>query len=251
MPSYRINTQTAISLIDAFVSHPELKSVAAVKAMGGTINTISLFGRPKIESIFKTRMAMFVQPPELYNGNMAWFCWNDFGITKYPPFFLAFETNDSYETTALPRYPDMRELMVSQNTFAHSGQNVGYLLGNHQINTSSYTDIVIPRQEVMQFVQNFTDRGPGDASGKFNKYPFAFFENEKSSDVKNFLEQPGISFVRYYFGYDARYSASNRLRVVLVPVDAQGKNIFNDSPSTVMLQHSWPPPPPVDVDTES
>ncbi len=245
MPSYRINTQLAISLVEAFVNQQELKSVATSKAMGGTINKISLFGRPKIASIFKLKMAMLIQPPELYNGNMAWFCWNEFELNSLPSFFLAFEQNDSYETNPVPRYPDMRELMMPMSSFSYNEENVGYLLSNHQLDPSQYNDVVVPRRDVMQYVQNFNDRGPDDANGKFNKYPFAFFENEKSGDVQQFLNQPDIQFVRYYFGYDAKFITSNRIRIILVPVDSNGQNIFNDKASTVILQHSWPPPPPI------
>jgi hypothetical protein len=245
MQSFRINTSQAISMVEAFVKQSDLSSTAIDKSFGGTINKISFFGRPKINNIFKSKFATLIQPPILYNGNMAWFCWNDFEISDYPPFFLSFETNDSYEINPTPRYPDMRELMMPSNVFAYAGENLGYLLANHMIDKTLYVDRVITRGEVMQLSQNFIDRGPSDGHGKFNKYSFSFFENEKSNDVQNFLNQPGLEFIRYYFGFEPKYEESNRIRIILVAVDENGRNIFNDDPATYILQHSWPPPPPI------
>lgn len=241
MPNFRITPDEAIKLVKNFITDTTLSQVAKGKSLGGTINPLSIYGRPRITTITKSLEVSFLQPPTLFNGVMAWTCWNEYSIPGIPDFFLSFELNDSYLADARVPFPDMRELMRPSQVFAHKGEAADILLPNHQTDPTKIVDHVITRQEVMQYCANYESKGPADATGPFNKYPYGFFENESTNDVADFLAQPGIVFIRYYFGYDPSLTTSNRIRLLLVPVDKDGKNIFNDD--VVMLQHSWPPPP--------
>lgn len=241
MTNFRITPEQAIQLVKGFTTDASLSKVAKSTSMGGTINLLSIYGRPKISALAKINEVSFLTPPKLFNGVMAWTCWNDFDIPGLPSFFLAFEVNDSYLDSARVPFPDMRELMRPSHVFNHGGEAIDIMMAGHQTDPKLIVDYVITRQEVMQYCQNYESRGPSDSSGAFNKYPYGFFENESSNDVSDFLAQPDITFIRYYFGFDPALTTSNRIRLILVPVDKYGKNIFNDK--AVLLQHSWPPPP--------
>ena len=244
--SYRINLDDAVKLIQAFVTDPSLGKIARNDALGATINPGSIFGLQESIGFVKSNFV------ELYNGHMAWFCSNDFGLNEYPKLFLAYEQNDSYQKGDEVAFPDMRKLKCPSEVFIipQNVPNLDQWLADHTIDPrrlpNQYVDKVIDRSMVMQFASNFKQ---SNLFGGFNKFSFSFFENEKSMDVNAFLKTPGLTYIRYYFGYDnaQKYDTSNHIRIILIAVDINGKNIVTNKRDSdvVMLQHSWPPPPPV------
>ncbi len=242
MSDYRITFQEAVKLVSNFVN--ELDPQKNRIPLGGTIEKNSLYG--------KTRTLKFSRT--LFKGNMAWMCWNEPPIGNYPKFFLAFEENDSYLDGAEVPFPDMTGLMMPSNVFGYNSENVTDLLSNHfiDVQTTSYRDTLLDRDsEVLDLVQNFKEHGPKDQKGQlYNKYPYGFFKNS-SNDIVDFLNQPDIVYVRYYFGFDdvtQHHKETNRIRIILIGVDKDGKNITptgtrSARTDVVMLQKSWPPPP--------
>jgi hypothetical protein len=248
MPTtFKITTQQAVDLVTPFVTEAPLRDIAAGISLGGTIHKLSVFGAPTIVSYLANNKVRFADPPKWFNGIMAWFCWNDADPVTYPPFFLAFEQHDSYRRDARTEHTDMEYLMRPKSTFTFPGGNVRDFLTNHQIDVSEYDDAEITREEVWKLSANFFAKFPRNPiNGEhFNPYPYGFFENKSLQDFKAFYMQPNVKFIRYYFGYDksADCEKSNRIRLVLVAVDKDGKNLFNDNGGVWMLQHSWPPPP--------
>jgi hypothetical protein len=242
MPGYRITFDEAVKLVSNFVK--ELNPKQNKIPLGGTIEKDSLYGKTKTLKFSRT----------LFKGNMAWMCWNEPSIGNYPKFFLAFEENDSYLDGAEVPFPDMTELMMPSNIFGYNNEIITDLISDHfiDIHTTSYRDALIDRDsEVLDLVQNFKDNGPKDQNKQpYNKYPYGFFKNS-TNDIVDFLRQPDIAFVRYYFGFDDTtqyHKETNRIRIILIGVDKDGKNITPTGAratrtDVVMLQKSWPPPP--------
>jgi hypothetical protein len=254
--NYRTTLDEASILISSFIS--AVPDIAEKVAVGASLNPLSLYGEPEpVPRIFRGLEIKNLLPvgadSDLYNGHMGWFCWNDFGTGAYPKFFLSFEQNDSYRQGTEAEFPDMRKLKCPLETFAFPAgtKDVKQWFSTHTIDPNlfpnQYKDEIIKRQDVMQFARNFKGFGPGDKDGSFNKFSFSFFENESTDDVAAFLKTPELKYIRYYFGLDNsnQLKTSNRIRVILVAVDKDGKNIVTNDrlDRIVMLQHSWPPPP--------
>lgn len=255
---YRTTLDEASTLISSFIN--AVPNIAEKVALGASLNPLSLYGEPEpIPRLFRGLEIKSLLPvgadSDLYNGHMGWFCWNDFGVGPYPKFFLSFEQNDAYQKGDETYTPDMRKLRYPSESFTipYGTRDVRQWLETHTIDPNAlpnqYKDEIIKRQDVMQFARNFKVFGPYDGDGTFNKYPFSFFENETTNDVADFLRTPNLKYIRYYFGLDnSEYlKKSNRIRVILIAVNDKGQNIVtNDKTSPiVMLQHSWPPPPPI------
>lgn len=236
MDTYKISLDKATALVLAFINRPELKSIAFEEAIGGTVFA---------ESIKKPAGI-------LYEGSMGWYCRNTTGIKEYPKLFMAFE-DSVYDPTNVPKEPIGEELIYSGRTFVYSGridsQSVRDMLSLDRY--PLVPDQKIPKSDLM----NFLTQMPMDHNQKpFNKFKCSFFENRGADgrrDVDEFLDHQDLVAVRYYFGYDESdvyYFDSNRIRVVMIGVDREGRNILPivglREISDGMLQNSWPPPPP-------
>ena len=231
---FKISLQEAAWYVYSFLRNPELGRLAKEEALGGTI----------------TKAGLLRALPLKFKGAMGWFCRNMKKDPRFPPLFIAFEKGE-YDIGQVPPVPKTDPLIYPIETFTFSSdlseENVRNMIFNDQ---RSFTD---PDGEIYQVdLLDFINRLPIDPMGQpYNRYACSFFETEIDSDLRNFLSTPGLAAVRYYFGYndsDIYHNLSNRIRVIFIGVDAQGKNIppagAIDVPTFSMLQNSWPPPPP-------
>lgn len=232
--SFKISLDEAAHLILAFLREPTLGDLAFRSAIGGTV----------LKSAVKKEAGM------IYNGSMAWYCRNLVGPGYLPELFLAFE-DGSYEVAKVPNSPNSEKLIYTGRPFTYkreiNGDEVIDMLKNDQI--PLVEDLEIDKADVL----NSINKLPSDIYGDpYNNFPCSFFENRGivNRDMDDFFSQGELVAVRYYFGYDTSYShkKSNRIRVIFVGVDNDGKNIVGSEDPTIatsrLLQNSWPPPPP-------
>ncbi|MBN7813106.1 hypothetical protein J0A68_19280 [Algoriphagus sp. H41] len=231
--SYRISLEEAAKLILAFLNERNLIDLARNEAIGGTVSEAAIRG-VGLE----------------YFGCMGWYCRDNSG--RFPKLFMAFE-DGSYKVGDVASEPRATTLFYPASTFTYSGRidydSVVDMLLSQQMPLSIPPDKEIDKDDVSFLLHNF----PTDENEvPYNKFRCSFFENRGfvNRDVMDFLGYTGLKAVRYYFGYDESdsHKESNRIRIVLVGVDDEGKNIITaEAPTTNtprILQNSWPPPPP-------
>ncbi len=232
--TYKICLDEAVHLILAFLKEPKLKELALSEAIGGTVS------RDAIKNEFGA----------IFNGSMGWYCRNQEN-NNYPKLFIAFE-DGSYDVGKVPDFPTSETLLCPSSTFTYKGNDINEqavldMLLTDQIPLAG--NIRIYKAEVMKFINQLPDESDGIP---YNVFPCSFFENRGAvnRDIEEFLLHGSLVAVRYYFGYDTSYShkKSNRIRVIFVGVDSNGKNIIETGPITTvtsrLVQNSWPPPPP-------
>lgn len=232
---YKISLKDTVWLIYAFLKQKPLQEIARNEAIGGTIGKDFFDGNKIVD----------------YIGTMGWFCRNQEN-ENFPKFFLAFETGN-YNPLNVPRVPQSDNLNFPNHTFVFESQyevteaGIYSMLENLQFKWKN--DGQITKKEVKSFVKS----KPRDIRGKkYNNYRCNFFENSATvlNDIDEFLKNEEIEAIRYFYGYDDRdlnHYNSNRIRVILMGVDKDGKNILpvdTVKETYSLLQNSWPPPPP-------
>lgn len=185
-----------------------------------------------------------------FSGVMSWFCWDNLNPLS-PKLFLAFEGLSDFEMTEDPAVvaalrPKTGDLIVPGNRFGHSMpsdvSDIKTVLMDHQIfplaDDETLTDV-----EAWDRTVNYLDL-PLILS--YQKYGMSYFENKTGTKnyITNLVAASNVHYIRYYFGF-SHDGFPNRIRVLLVAVDDQGRNISEDSTGheTTLLQKSWPPPP--------
>lgn len=239
--SHIISFSDAVTLVGGFIR--ELRAHAVHVSLGGTISKEAIDGG---ESLIKANRP--------YTGNMGWFCLNREN-NNYPKLFMAFEKNNDYQRGTMVNAPAKNTLICpdknSTFTFNTAG-NTEEFLRSHSTSAQNMVDKRITKQEVINFKENFRSH---ELFSLLNLRPYGFFENDgqMEGDVMKFLLQPNLKYIRYYFGYDkAERYKEGRIRVILVGVDENGKNLVpGGSPQfiarkNVILQKSWPPPTSTD-----
>ena len=231
--SYRISLEEAANLILAFLSERDLIDLARNEAIGGTVSESAIRGLG-LE----------------YFGCMGWYCRDNSG--RFPKFFMAFE-DGSYKVGDVASEPRSKTLFYPASTFTYSG-SIDYESVVDMLLSQPMQLSIPPDKEIeKEVVSILLDKLPADENDvPYNKFRCSFFENRGvvNKDVTDFLGYTGLKAVRYYFGYDASdsHKESNRIRVIMVGVDSEGKNIITaEAPTTItprILQNSWPPPPP-------
>ncbi len=222
MSLYSTTISQANQYIENFIE--EYPGVASNNAIGGTMELSSLTGALDQDKV----------------GSLSWFCFNDEEDSSLPSFFLAFEAASSYSKSQGPSGPESSTLIIPGNTFAYEDEHEQDYLDHHQSDVSGLSDGSMSKQDVetynASFVSNFGDN---------TNYPYSFFDTANDDDLDNFLNQDGIEYVGYFFGYsdDPDYG-DNKIRVILAPLDDNGDVITSGNP--VVLQRSYPPPPPLD-----
>lgn len=226
--NHLIDFQTAKTLVNNFVSDSVLGQVAVNWALGGTVGKNHL------------------QLPNQSTGVMAWFCLDQSASGNQLPFFLAFEKFSNFTTNPYPSQPANSSLDVANSQFAYSpGQPVGTLLKTHKESLANPINQVVTSAEVVQFINSFNQNFPKDNNNeKFNKEPLAFFSNEippgeTSSDWDQFISQPNLAAIRYYFGYDPT-ETTNDIRIVMVGVNSQGENLLSGNSNDLIIERQIP-----------
>jgi hypothetical protein len=188
------------------------------------------------------------------SGIILWSC---FKGGKKPEFYLAIEQLKSYDTTNLPKAPTSKTLMRPQFLFKNAMSKpyttpaVKRFIENQIIPKNGATSI--DNASVVKNISSFDSlmAAMPDGSGKkYNEHPFSYFRESTDGTFSKFLDQAGANgFVRYYFAFDEK-EKPNRIRVILVAVDAAGKNITKTAATAatsggdaLILQKSIPPPP--------
>lgn len=188
------------------------------------------------------------------SGIILWSC---FKGGKQPEYFLALEQLKSYDVYNLPKAPTSKNLAKPLSLFKNADANLSTapaaktFIENHAIARNGATSI--DNATVVRNIKSFDSlmAATPDRNGKkYNEHPFAYFRESTDGVFSKFLDQAGPNgFVRYYFAYDET-EKPNRIRVVLVAVDAAGKNITRASANgrtsedeALFLQKSVPPPP--------
>jgi hypothetical protein len=202
-----------------------------------------------------------------YLAKQFWICYNE-NAPIQEKFFLAMEDSSrswkrDIKVEDVPITPENTSLLRPKSTFTFDSTFPKTEDGVKEFITK-FTDpnlnlIPILNKEIRKYAWSFASQFGENASG-LCEYPLAYFENydpvEKVCHIDNFLEQCAdssgndIRYVRYFFGLDeSKKYIPNRIRIILFPVDTNGLVILhtkkNQLVETLMLQHSWPPPPPI------
>ena len=249
--TFKITLNRAVKLIEGYINEFELNGThpKVPDFLGGTIKPDGL-DLNKFLLDEKTRQ-------ERFKGLVAWFCWEQTSLPQFANFFLAFDVHD-YITIKDPyEVPDKPILARPYEIFRYDrtrDQDIMDVLKNHGSRSSGgYHETIkkgfdsSEKGTALYFIQNFRQNGPRDRDGKaYNGIPFGLFENKYSKEIEQFLEQPKLANVRYYLGYDP-IKKGNNIRVILVGVDKEGRNLVPSDENILMengnfiIQKSWPP----------
>jgi len=234
--SHKFPFDSAALLVSDMLAIPALNKMAGSFAAGGTF-PVELFR---------------VSPDS--SGIIFWY---GFDPDK-KEVFLALEQLKNYDVYHLPTGPTGATLIRSASTFTSAvttpfdRASVKSHLQNETITNNEIEEIdnVTLRRHMNSF-DSLLSTMPDNKGEKYNEYLFSFFHDSKDGTFEQFLSQAGKNgYVRYYFGYD-EHDTPNRIRVILVAVDEQGKNITgtnaggrtNSGDDGLTLQRSYPPPP--------
>jgi hypothetical protein len=237
--SYKISPKDAAWLVYNFMKQPELCKIGSNEAIGGIIEKSTLMDSNKPG----------FRP---FKGTMAWFCRNDDPSLEFPKCFMAFEQGE-YRPERVPQRPKNEHLMYSDKIIRYNKPQItendvlDLLLESGPVPNSQ--DKVISRELVRKLS---TKLGKDPIGHNFNRYFCSFFENEGviSKEVSNLAQNDDVEYIKYFFGYDnshKKYFDSNRIRLILLGYNSNGllfkdKNLADES--DLILQNSWPPPPP-------
>lgn len=224
--SHKISLDSASLLVSNILNIPALNKVVSSYALGGTFPVKSFRVLPE------------------NSGIILWSCVTE---GKNPELFLALEQLKSYDTARLPKSPASQSLMRPQFLFKnamtapYTAASARKFIEGHTITKNG--ELPITNGEVVNGMDGF-NLLMGTMPERYNKYPFSYFRESEDGTFKQFLDQAGENgFVRYYFGFNETEKV-NLIRVILVAVDAAGKNITSiNGGEALILQRSWPPPP--------
>lgn len=223
--NHRISFDSAALLISDLFNIPALSNLATTYALGGTFS-VNSFNVGKDSS-----------------GVILWSCFKP-GAT--PGLFLAVERLKEYDIKNPPKAPLSKILAQPDFTFPdnnpqHDAPAVRQYLETQVISKNGSTPI--DNASVVKHIHSF-DSLLETLPEKYNAHPFSYFQRNEDGVFEKFLDQARPDgFVRYYFGYDEK-EIPNKIRVILVAVDATGKNIIKTATgSAVILEKSFPPPP--------
>lgn len=174
-------------------------------------------------------------------GVRFWFCYNPAGNPKV---FLAGERLHSFTFPTTSDEPQDSMLFTVDASFSYGGTLGGGgtvvmdYLEHNPIPLPASTLTQVSKAEVITYANNFRQLVSG--MPHYLDYNFTFFIYDNTKDFEKFFAQPGMTHVRYFFGFD-NSDAVNKIRVALVGVDATGRNLVGTN--SVILQKSIPPPP--------
>lgn len=222
--NHRISFDSAAMLISDLYKVPSLENLASTYALGGTF-PVSQFNVGKDSS-----------------GVILWFC---FKAGTSPELFLALERLKEYDIKNPPKEPVSKVLAKPDFTFKDSDPQHDvpaierYL--ESQVSTKNASG-PIDNATVVRHIHSF-DSLQATLPEKYNTYPFSYFQRNDDGVFEKFLDQARPNgFVRYYLGYNEK-EIPNKIRVVLIAVDAAGRNIINmDEETAVILEKATPPP---------
>lgn len=225
--------EDAVKLISSFLNNDTLGQFAIKYGLGGEF-PISLLevGKDKV-------------------GIALWYCFDP----ASQEIFLALEQFDEYPLSGRNLYtlPITTSLGRAENVFKYPpGTNndfkstLDFVKENHR--TTQPSGKKIGRGDVETFMTNFNEIQTKDGSKLYAKYGFAFVTENEKYELEKFREKAtSAGFVRYYFGYEVErgknHRLKNKIRLILIACDEDGKPFSLTSPDALILQSTWPPPP--------
>jgi hypothetical protein len=242
-----ITRENAVSLVFNFLNESALTELSNI-AIGGTFPI----------SEFKLSPG--------YLAKQFWFCYNSVEKDSNRKFFLAIENSSkswprNMKEENVPANPENTLLFKPTSTFKFEGNYTRTVYAEVKAFMENFVDpnknlTQISSKVVRKYAWSFAALFEENSRG-FCEYPLAYFENydpiNKTCFIDEFIAQCSaeIKHVRYFFGLDDTNTYHpNRIRIILCPVGADGKIILkkdskDKDTDTFMLQHSWPPPPPI------
>ncbi len=185
-----------------------------------------------------------------FSGIMCWFC-----LDEDSNFFLAIEPrfNFEYDESSLDEIEPVSEKLIIPNQIMSNQIFEGDILDYKEIERrllSFKEDMPVlwkkeaTNEEVFVWKENF--KRSIQNSPEISTYGFTYFSKigiDGKPYLMDFLNQPKIKMIRYFFGlWNYEF---NQLRVILVPVNWKGQNISPEPDSRLgndnLLQYSWPP----------
>jgi hypothetical protein len=217
------------------VLDPSLRNMVNKESFGGIFSVSTLKSLVAIKKDVKM------------DGFAGWWCWDQQGTVCPERLFIALEPIAKYDTEILPNYPTVGPLYISQGVFEYPDivlSHEDYIKNHTELPNGPDLGVDLNRIKgfIDEFRTNFPYRMPGGSN--YNQYANAFFmDMQGCKTLSEFLDQFGtykFPYVRYYFGLN-KGNKSNKLRLILVPVDAHGKNIHtNGNQQAHYLQHTFP-----------
>lgn len=192
-------------------------------------------------------------------GIRFWYCLKN-DDSANPEFFLALERVKKYEKDFPEDINDMAGRLSVPKLIKYKGNGSERSAVESELKSDLYKQArgrhrTIRKLKILEYSANFRNfinqhsSGEGVVNDPYLKYVIAYFENNPS--YKAFMDQNPV-YVGYFMGYANHPDFfPNYLRPILAGVDAQGKiiGIERENPKGMtggkLLQHSWPPPPPV------
>ncbi len=179
-------------------------------------------------------------------GLVAWNCYNPGVYQKFPELFVAFEDFPATQVEPNRTKPMQAKLWCTKDPWVYNGaktkQAIEALLRKQaQFPVQPNNEITNGQVEILGRI--FTQAIINEDNERCNEFPFMTFDNNLDRDFEDFLDQCPVDpvYIRYYFGYSDG-EQSNKIRVILVPVNAQGVNIeLNKNGSDIfLLERTFP-----------
>lgn len=260
MISFKISLEKAEYLIEAYRKEfLDIPSPKVPDVIGGTIDKASI---KDLESLRietrKVKSKFFeIDTYDVYKGLAFWHCWKSGDTLEDSEHFLAFEVNDNLilDPNYPQQYPDADILARPFEIIKKPSVSINELLkaSSDKFDPTSGEKIIKKgfsygeEGTVHRMSSDFITDGPRRIFTPYNQKPFGLFENRiYSREVEEFIDQEGLEYVRYFFGFN-RETEINTIRVILIGVDKNGKNMLPsvkdkvEGGDIIMLQNSWPP----------
>ncbi len=225
MSSYQITLAEAVDYLYNFNQNSDLLSIAQNTAFGGT------FAAPTL-------------PTDPDKGLMFWFNWID--TVGANQFFLAYQTYDDQGDGIRMELPVLSaDLRIPDETFLYSPvgtskTDIENFILNHDTKIPPQSTLT-SQASVQGQTQDFLDHFPSGTENRLNIRPHIFYSARSTgSDFADLLSQSGAAGLRYYFGLEPKMSFINQIRIILVAVDSNGKNILSGSGTCILLQKGSP-----------
>lgn len=213
--SHRISPTKALALITDFVLHPTLSGISQTMGLGGTF-TKTVFDKFTAN---ETKDLLF------------WFCYRKAEGAITAKLFIALEPEPTaVNPGSLPNAPIANTLTITTDHFNYSGSISAKGVESFFCSQSGIqnSDSNISKSEVSNFCGAFVTLFPSGSNNPYNSSQLGYIQNYPNKDLADFITQSNeIAGVRYFFGFDA--DETNKIKVIFVPIDAQGKNILKFS----------------------
>ncbi|MBS1681755.1 MAG: hypothetical protein JST48_08600 [Bacteroidetes bacterium] len=205
-------------------------------------------------------------------GVMLWFCYDSTKTSE--EFYVALEQVDKYDSThfdRLPRFATTNQIIKPYIFLYPKKENTDTpAVRKHVIEDRcllpqpkpgvAYKFDTLDSATVNKSIKNFKRKMKFISNPIYCEYSFSVFtennhpaSNTKDHILSDFLYKiDGVGgYVKYYFAYEEKdkkgNDLKNKIRLVLVAVDKEGKKIKpkrNGNGDGTTVEDSWPPPPP-------